>query len=138
MKIGLFEGDFQHAFSTTLWKHPTYFEWDKGVLQETSFFIDRAIVKNIGTECPTKFAWVVESRVIIPDVIVDFKRHYKEISAAYKYVFTHYRELYELADNFIYMPPHGYWIEKSAIYPKTKLVSLVSSTKRFGPGHDYR
>jgi hypothetical protein len=138
MLIGLFGGDFQHASSTTLWKPPTYFQWDKNVLHDTTFFVDRAIWGNIGLECSNKYGWIVESRVIIPDVIRDFKAHWKEISRAYKYVFMHYKELYDLAENFIYLPPHGYWIEKPAIYPKTKLVSLVSSTKRMGPGHDFR
>jgi len=138
VKIGLINGGFQHALSSTLWKSPTYFEWDKEVFHDTSFFIDQGVLDHINTPCPNKYGWVVESRVIIPSVIDGFKRHYKEISQAYKYVFTHYRELYELADNFVYLPPHGYWIEKPGIYPKTKLVSLVSSNKLYGPGHVFR
>ena len=138
MKIGLIGGDFQHSFSSTLWKAPSFFSWAKNEVLDTTFFVDRAIVKNISTKCSNKYGWVVESRVIIPDVIEGFKKYWKEISQSYKYVFTHYKEIYSLADNFIYLPPHGYWIEKPMIYPKTKIVSLISSTKRMGPGHKYR
>lgn len=136
--IGLLEGGFQHAYSTTLWKHPSFFEWAKDEVKDITFCIDDAIAKNIGLKCPHKFGWLVESRVIIPNAIREFRAHWKEISESYEYVFTHYKELYDLAPNFIYLPPHGYWIEKPAIYKKTKLVSLVSSNKRMGPGHDFR
>ena len=138
MKLGLLEGPFHHSYSSTLDKHPSNFEWAKNEVQEITFCVDAGIIKNIDLKCSHKFGWIVESRVIIPNVISDFKAHWKEISQAYKYVFTHYKELYDLADNFIYLPSHGYWIEKPAIYPKTKLVSLISSTKRMGPGHEFR
>ena len=138
LKYGLMGGDFQHAFSSTLWKKPSFFEWHKKNICDTTFFIDGSIITHLNTPCPNKYAWLVESRVIIPDVINGIKEYYKEISQNYKYLFTHYKEIYDLAPNFIYLPPHGYWIEKPAIYPKSKLCSLVSSTKRFGPGHDYR
>lgn len=137
-ELGLFGGDFQHALSSTLWKPPTYFSWAKNAYRDINFFVDKAIYPNIHTDCSNKYAWVVESRIIIPSVIRDFKTHWKEISKAYKYVFTHYKEIYDLANNFIYLPPHGYWIKEPQIYPKTKLVSLISSTKNFGPGHAFR
>lgn len=138
LEIGLLGGDFLHAHSSTLWKSPSFFKWDKGNVRDISFFIDRAIMKNLETKSEHKFGWIVESRVIIPDVINDIKKNYIEISNSYDYIFTHYKEIYQLADNFIYFPPHGYWIEKPLIYPKNKTVSLVSSNKRMGPGHDFR
>jgi len=135
--IGLIGGDFQHARSSTLWKAPSFFNWDKGVVQDRTFYVDQAIIDNMNVP-GIKYGWVVESRVIIPNVITEFKKRYKEISQSYKYVFTHYKELYDLADNFIYLPPHGYWIESPNLYPKTKLVSMISSSKNMGPGHVYR
>jgi len=138
LNIGLFGGDFQHASSSTLWKKPSYFIWNKNKLQDITFFVDRAIEPNIDTVCPHKYGWIIESRIIIPDVIEVVKTHYKEISESYDYIFTHYKEIYDLADNFIYLPPHGYWIQEPKIYPKSKTVSLISSNKRMGPGHDFR
>ena len=136
--LGLIGGDFQHANSSTLWKAPTLFNWDKGNIRDITFFVDQAVIDHIDTKNTVKYGWLVESRVIIPNVIKEFKRHFKEISESYKYVFTHYKELYDLADNFIYLPPHGYWIDQPGLYPKTKLVSMVSSNKNMGPGHIFR
>jgi hypothetical protein len=136
--IGLIGGDFQHAFSSTLWKHPISFNWAKNQLKERTFFIDQAIIDNIETNDTEKFGWVVESRVIIPQVINEFKKNYKAISESYKYIFTHHKDLYDLAPNFIYFPPHGYWIENPFLYNKSKIASLISSNKNIGPGHVYR
>jgi hypothetical protein len=138
LKVGLLGGGFHHAHSSTWWKHPKYFEFDKGHVQDITFIIDDEIARNINLDCKRKIGWIVESRVIIPQAIKEFKAHYKEISESYEYVFTHYKDIYDLAPNFIYLPPHGYWIEEPKIYPKTKLVSMTSSTKRLGPGHDFR
>ena len=137
-QIGLVGGDFQHAHSSTLWKAPKYFTWNKGQVLDKTFYVDQAIIDNVGVTGHTKFGWVVESRVIIPNVITEFKKRYEEISQSYKYVFTHYKELYDLADNFIYFPPHGYWIERPGLYSKSKLVSMISSNKNMGPGHVFR
>jgi len=77
-KIGLIGGWFQHAFSSSLWKHPTYFEWSKGNIENITCFADFEIVSNINTKCNRKFAWVVESSAIIPGCINDIIKYHKE------------------------------------------------------------
>lgn len=136
--IGLISGGFQHAHSSTLWKSPTYFNWDKGNEQDITFFIDEGIEIGLNSKCDKKFAWLVESRTIIPGAIDFVKKNAKTISESYIALFTHYKEIYEMYDNFIYVPPHGYWIENPQIYNKTKMVSMVSSSKRMCKGHDFR
>jgi hypothetical protein len=73
----------------------------------------------------------LESRIITPQVVQFVKENYKTISSEYEILFTHNKEIYELADNFIYLPPHGFWIEYPKIYPKSKLVSMISSNKNY-------
>ena len=136
-KIGLIGGGFQHAYSSTLSKKPTYFDWSKGKQEELTFFIDEQIVPNIDNKT-NKIAWVVESSSIIPNVINDIIHHAKEISESYPYLFTHDKRIYDLADNFIYITSHGYWIKEPKIYKKSKLVSMMSSAKRMCAGHNYR
>jgi hypothetical protein len=136
-RIGLIGGWFQHAYSSTLWKRPTYFEWSKGKQEELTFFVDEQIVPQINNKT-NKIAWVVESSSIIPNIIEDIIHHAKEISESYTYLFTHDKRIYDLADNFIYITPHGYWIKEPKIYKKNKLVSMISSAKRMCPGHNYR
>jgi hypothetical protein len=138
MKIGLIGGGFHHAFSSTLSKKPTYFEWSKGNIEDVTFFIDDSISQGLNTSCKRKFAWLVESRDIIPNAIEYVKNNYEAISKSYELLFTHSKEIYDLADNFVYLPSHGYWIEFPKIYNKTKLVSMISSSKNWTNGHRYR
>ena len=137
-RIGLISGYFQHAYSSTLWKKPTHFEWSKENIEDTTCFVDSGIVPNINTKCKRKFAWVVESSTIIPNVVNDIIQNYKAISDSYEFLISHDKRIYGLADNFYYLPPHGYWIEHPQIYPKTKLCSMISSAKQFCAGHRYR
>ena len=138
-KIGLIGGGFQHAYSTTLWKHPSHFDWDKGNINNITFYVDTMILPGCeDTTSKRKFAWLVESRMIVPTAIEDIKNNVELISNSYEYLFTHSKEIYDLADNFIYLPPHGHWIENPQIYPKTKLVSMMSSSKNMGGGHAFR
>jgi hypothetical protein len=90
-----------------------------------------SIEYGLNIKCKRKFAWLLESRVITPQVVQFVKENYKTISSEYEILFTHNKEIYELADNFIYLPPHGFWIEYPKIYPKSKLVSMISSNKNY-------
>lgn len=139
LKIGLIGGGFQHAFSTTLWKKPTYFEWNKNNLEEITFYIDECISHGINDKSSKrKFAWIVESRSIVPNTIEFVKNNYKEISENYEILFTHYKEISDLAENFVLIPSHGYWIENPQIYEKNKLISMISSSKQMCEGHNFR
>lgn len=138
MKVGLIGGGFQHAHSTTLWKKPKYFEWSKNRVEDTTFYVDNAIMNGINSPARRKFAWLVESRDIIPAAMTQVKQNYKAISEAYELLFTHDKEIYDLADNFVYLPPHGFWIEEPKVYDKSKLVSMVSSNKSMSNGHKNR
>jgi len=137
-KIGLIGGGFQHAFSTTLWKKPKYFEWDKGKIRDITFFIDDSIINNIDTKCRVKIAWLVESKGIVPNATKFVKDNWELISKNYDILFTHDKSIYSLSEKFFYIPSHGYWIESPKIFKKTKLVSMISSNKTFLPGHYYR
>ena len=131
IKIGLIGGGFQHAFSSTLWKKPTNFVWSKNVIEDITFFVDESIQQGININCKRKFAWLLESRTISPNSVSYVKDNWKSISDNYEILFTHNKDVYDLADNFIYLPPHGYWIENPKIHQKSKLVSMVSSNKNY-------
>jgi hypothetical protein len=138
-KIGLVGGGFQHAFSSTLWKKPKHFVFAKNVCLPTTFFVDWGIMQNLGRHsCQNQIAWVLESRDVHPGLTEKIINNYKQISEEYEILFTHDKNVYDLADNFIYTPSHGYWAEEPEIYKKTKLVSMVSSNKRMTKGHIHR
>lgn len=137
-KIGLIGGGFQHAYSTTLWKKPKHFEWSKNKFEDITFFIDNEIESGINHKCGKKIAWLVESRDIIPNAVNYVKNNWQEISEKYDLLLTHDATIYDLADNFHYLPPHGYWIDTPQIYDKTKLISMISSNKSYSTGHKNR
>lgn len=130
-KIGLIGGGFQHAFSSTLWKKPSKFSWSKNIIEDVTFFVDESIEHGLNAKCKRKFAWLLESRTINPRSVQYVKDNWEKISEEYEVLFTHNKEIYDLSDNFIYLPPHGYWIEDPKIYNKTKLVSMISSNKNY-------
>lgn len=131
LKIGLIGGGFQHAYSSTLWKRPNNFIWSKNVIEDITFFVDESIEQGINVNCKRKFAWLLESRKISPNSVSFVKNNWEKVSNSYEILFTHNKEIYDLSENFIYLPPHGYWIESPKIHPKTKLVSMLSSNKNY-------
>ena len=142
MKMGLFGGCFNHAYSSTNWKKPKNIEWIKNTICETNCFVEDAIVPNLNNYKGTKkWSWVVESSPIIEKyhgTKSSIIRNYKQISESYDFLISHDKDIYSLAPNFYYFPPHGTWVLDPQIYPKTKICSMISSNKRMITGHNYR
>ena len=143
LEMGLHGGPFQHANSSTLYKWPKYVRWVKNKMLNVNCFVDEAIPRGIDVDCPTKIAWMVEW----PDIVakgginnpLDYVRdNHDQVSEAYKYVFTYHKELIGLHDNFIFTPPLGYWVREPGLYTKSRLVSMISSSKSMIPGHEHR
>ena len=138
-ELGLFGGGFQHAYSSTWWKKPTYFSWAKNKVCDINCSVDERIVPDINSNTNTiKIAWLVESSVIITNTVNEVISNYKEVSESYDFLISHDKRVISLADNFFYLPPHGYWIENPMIYNKTKLCSMISSNKQLCDGHNFR
>ena len=138
-KIGLIGGGFQHAYSSTLWKKPKYFIWEKNSIEDITCFVDDSIIsKGLDIIKNKKIAWIVESSAIIPQVINYIKLNHKQISDQYEFLITHDKSISCLEDNFYYLPPSGYWVENPECYPKTRLCSMITSDKNFCTGHSFR
>lgn len=138
-QIGLIGGGFQHAYSSTLWKKPTFFEWAKNETKDITCYVDEAIIHNLeATNDIKKIGWIAESSGIIPNVISFILQNYKAVSERFDIIFTNDDRLLSLGLNFHFLPPTGYWIETPQLYPKTKLCSMISSNKNMCEGHAYR
>lgn len=138
---GAFGAGFSHAFSTTLMKKPKYFTWLYNRLCNTTFWFDHHIQDGIHVDtlrCSNKFAWLLESNSVIPNAVDFVINNVELVSNSYKILFTHNKDIADLAPNFQYIFPHGYWINDPKIYPKSKLVSLISSNKNWTQGHQER
>ena len=138
-EIGLIGGGFQHAYSSTLWKKPKNFTFIKNEERSTTFYVDDGLINSLGKEkCKNPIGWVLESRDVHPGQNDFIIKNSEQVSKEYDYVFTHNRDIFDLAENFVYIPSHGYWIEDPKIYEKTKLVSMMSSNKGMTRGHRFR
>jgi len=138
LEIGLMGGGFQHAYSSTFWKKPSYFTWAKNQTKEITCYVDEAIIDGLSNKESKKIAWIVESSGIIPELINDVKKYHKEISKCFEFLISHDRSIVSLEDNFYYLPPSGYWIQNPTCYPKDKLCSMIVSNKTQCQGHLYR
>lgn len=102
-----------------------------------NFYIDDEIFrcnnkdeKNIG--------YLLESKTIVPFTYIDFKINYEALIDNFTYIFTPDRSLLELHPKIKWAPASFIWIEDPAIYPKNKLISMITSMKVFCPEHERR
>lgn len=138
IEIGNCGSGFSHSTSSTLFKIPKFFKWSYETELDVTFFVDNAIREGVTSRCPKKYFWQVESQDLFPGVALYIRENAALISENCELLFTHSRELSQLAHNFVYLPPHATWIENPAIRPKTKLVSFLTSNKNWLPGHRVR
>ncbi len=136
MKLPIRDLLFSHAFSSSNWFKPTYFEWDfTGPPGEFMFFTDRNMREAAYYQCK-KYAWLVESPAVIPEAY-DFVS--KNLSLFDK-IFTFSEKLLQ-NDNTYLLPIGGCHLKEENIrldHEKTKLISMMYSFKRFAPGHELR
>ena len=139
--FNLVDTSFAHDIGTTAGKIPKLWAWDRS-LSDTSlptFFTHETIFNApIGQE---NYGLLFESRAIIPAVY----DHAPQVMDRFKYVFTHESKLLEqFPDKCKRIPGGGLWIGGShgqgeiKLYDKSKLVSMISSTKAMCDLHTLR
>lgn len=81
-------------------------------------------------------AWLVEPPIINGGIYQNILEHYKN----FKYVFSFLRSLETKINNFVYIPFGTSHIrqEDINIFDKTKLISMIFSSKRWNPFHNLR
>lgn len=129
LKIKRIGGSFSHAHSSTLWKMSKYINYTN----------DADVSISIDHFSPCNYAWLHESKSIIPYAYEYAKKYYKSFKNIYKMIFTHDQELLNLdSDLFKFVPACGHWIEDPKIHKKSKLLSFITSNKTMCEGHMYR
>ena len=139
MKINLIGGGFQHAHSSTWWKKSKFIEWNKNNYKENiTFYVDDGIFTGLNDDNKgKKYAWILESRSIFSIDLV-FKQIEKFLNK-FDLIFTSNQDLIKInPDKIKFVPANGFWIEEPIIYPKNKLISMISSSKNFTIGHKIR
>lgn len=130
---------FSHAFSTSNWFKPNYFEWDfKNLSGEFVFLTDHNVfeVAHPDIERFKKYAWLVESPAVTPDSY----KFVLENSKFFDKIFTHSEEILKNPNAYV-VPIGGCHLDEEEIglkYEKSKLVSMMYSHKNFSSGHGLR
>jgi hypothetical protein len=98
------------------------------------FYIDHEIFLCDGYE-PNNIAYIVESRQFTNEVVYNFKLRHKEILNNFKLMLVNDLSLLKLDDRIQWSPPSFCWIEDPSVREKTKLASMISSSKQMCAGH---
>jgi hypothetical protein len=137
-KINLIGGGFQHAFGSSNWYVPKYVEWDKTGGANISIYVDEAM-QFITDKTKKNYAWFLESSAIRSNVFQWIQKNMSQLENNFELIFTCDKRLISLSSKFKYvLPPAVPWIINRGIHSKTKIVSMIASTKKMCPGHIYR
>jgi hypothetical protein len=137
-EINLIGGGFQHSPSTSGFD-PIYVKWVKGPYTSSiSFYIDNSITYTPNPKTKN-YGWLVESKTIIGGVYEWAKNNIDLLKKNFILVFTHDVELSKLSDIFALTQCSGKsFINEGFIYEKTKLVSMIASSKTMCDEHMFR
>jgi len=117
-------------------KESKYIKWEKNNNIGITFYIDNqldnAFVDNIKG---IKYGWLLECKFLTPDILNRVKYNYEQYFEVFRYIFTNDKELLDLDSRFKWCPTGGFWIKEPKLYPKSKLISCISSNKCVIPGH---
>lgn len=120
-------------------KESKYIQWVQDGSAESTFYVDNFIKNVFGDDIVgEKYGWLLESKYVTPQIVEDVYLNYQKYFQHFKYIFTHNKELLELDKRFKWCPANGYWIKDAAIYPKSKMISFITSNKSFTEGHKKR
>ncbi len=136
--------DTQFAHGTSLGSgdlkiHPKYFSWYRGnekhndmiVITESCFHLTDNYRET------TKIAWLLEPPSISPDSYKWILQNHHKFS----YILTHQKWLIErLGEKALWYSFGGCWLypEQQQIYPKSKGISIIASSKKQTEGHKLR
>jgi hypothetical protein len=108
-------------------------EWD-GVTVFTDSHFDKDIVLNVNSK--VKIAWLLESKSITPTAYKNIIKY----EDRFDYIFTHDDALLSRSNKYVKTivgasrVPDSLW----GVHQKNKLISMISSNKRYTYGHNFR
>ena len=127
---------FAHAYSSSWYNKPDKFEWVRGGVGDYIVLTDHSVHKVDKHPSRRVYGWLLESPHITSNAYQFIKDNYNK----FEKVFTFKKEFLELSDKFVSIPLGGCWLEEGnrVIHPKSKLVSIIASSKKQTEGHRLR
>ena len=99
-------------------------------LNEEIFKCDSPAENNIG--------FLIESRSVIQGVYANFILNWDKVINNFKYIFVNYNSFLKYDPKIQWAPASFIWIDEPQVYPKSKLISMITSTKRGLPEYERR
>lgn len=134
-KLHISDMVFSHAKSSSWYNEPELFDWVRDVNPDCMVYTDFSLF-NIPQFIKRKYAWLVESPEITKNSYTFIEHNYD----IFDKIFTFDRHLLSLSNKFELVPIGGCWINKNDryIHDKSKLISIILSSKRLTEGHRLR
>lgn len=138
-KMNLIGGGFTHHIQcSSAMNTNKYVEWVLDNSAEISVHVDDSIFRSIDTS-KYNVAWLAESSAIIPHIIDRIKQNENDVLDKFNMFITHDLRLLNISPKFRYCAGNSLsWIQNKQIYPKTKMISMIGSSKTLCEGHEYR
>jgi hypothetical protein len=138
LKDKLYTNDimFSHAYSSSWFNKPTYFEWERELSGDHIILTDFTIHIVDMFSDKKVYGWLLESPEITPQAYSFVKHNYDKFIN----IFTFDKDLLTLSNKFILLPIGGCWIheEDQKIHEKDSMVSIILSNKKTTIGHRLR
>lgn len=102
-----------------------------------NFYLNEQILQ-CDTPADNNIGYLIESKTIIQGVYVDFILNWEKVIDNFKYIFVQDSSLLKYHPKIKWAPASFIWIDEPKIYPKTKLISMISSKKVLCEQHQRR
>lgn len=137
-KIVLYGGGFQHAINE-INNMTKYVDWTlNNHDSDICIYVDQGLTNSTN---PSKknYGWLRESKTIIPEFYSWCENNIDILKTKFIKVFTHDKQLTEKSDIFQIIQCDVKSVFKDGeIYPKTKLISMITSNKNMCNEHTFR
>lgn len=138
-RINLIGSGFQHDVCSSAGSIPKLMEWDKSFSSDISIYVDGGIISNNIPKTKKNYAWLAESKTIIPAVYEWCSNNITFLEENFELIFTHDLALLKLSKKCrLVICSAKPWIQNHKIHDKSKLVSMIASNKIFCKEHSYR
>lgn len=139
-KINMVGGGFQHEVCSSAGSVPKLIEWVKGNhTAPISIHIDYGIMNQKVDKTKRNYAWLSESRTINGPLYQWCINNLNYLEENFEMIFTHDRNILNLSDKFKFVICNARpWVKDLGIHKKSKLVSMVASSKIMCEEHRYR
>jgi len=139
-QINMVGGGFQHDVCSSSGSVPRSIEWVKGNhTSPISIHIDHAVMNTPTDKSKKNYGWLAEARTINPGVYEWCSNNIPYLEDNFELIFTHDRSLLKLSDKFKFTICNVIpWVKDCNIHKKSKLVSMVASSKVMCEEHRYR